>query len=326
MSCGPELLHHFRGHKDGVTAVDMNPRVKEVVSASRDGTIVVWNWNQEKKAYKFSGHTGPCLDVRFSRSGHLMASASADRTLRLWQPNNQLGDSVALTGHSGPVNCLDFSPDNLRIASGADDKTVRLWTISQARLTGSLGQHDPGSQHQDRVLSVQFAPSASSSLVASCSADRSVKLWDERSTRCVASLPPDEDGTMPRHLSFHPTGTCLAVASGDRVKVLDVTGGMRLRQLYLAHVGQVNQVSFHPSGNYLLSAGHDGTVKLYDCLKEARPLYTVRGHEGAVAAVAFSPNGGFFCTGGEDSQVMMWRREAVGGGSSTREVLAQINR
>ena len=64
-------------------------------------------------------------------------------------------------------------------------------------------------------------------------------------------------------------------------------------------------MSFHPSGNYLLSAGHDGSVKLYDCLKEARPLYTVRGHEGAVAAVAFSPNGGFFCTGGEDSQVRM---------------------
>ena len=64
----------------------------------------------------------------------------------------------------------------------------------------------------------------------------------------------------------------------------------------------VNQIAFHPNGNFLLSASNDSTLKVFDIL-EGRLFYTVHAHQGPVTAVATSKDGEFFATGGADEQV-----------------------
>ncbi|PAA75880.1 hypothetical protein BOX15_Mlig012063g1 [Macrostomum lignano] len=80
----------------------------------------------------------------------------------------------------------------------------------------------------------------------------------------------------------------------------------KLVQHYPVHEGPANGIAFHPSGNFLLSAGDDSTLRLYDLL-EGRLIYTLRGHDGAVTACSFSVCGANFASGGADQQVFLWR-------------------
>lgn len=80
----PALKRSFKGHKDAITAIAFNPNLKQVVSSSLDGTVMVWNFKPSLRPYRFIGHKGPVYDVQVSPQGNLIASCSADETVRIW--------------------------------------------------------------------------------------------------------------------------------------------------------------------------------------------------------------------------------------------------
>ncbi|CAF1576976.1 unnamed protein product, partial [Rotaria sordida] len=75
---------------------------------------------------------------------------------------------------------------------------------------------------------------------------------------------------------------------------------------YANHVASVNNVAFHPNGNFLLTASSDATLKIFDLL-EGRLIYTLHGHQGPAMSVAFSKQGDYFASGGQDQQVLVWK-------------------
>jgi centriolar protein POC1 len=80
----------------------------------------------------------------------------------------------------------------------------------------------------------------------------------------------------------------------------------QLMQHYPAHSDQVTSISIHASGNYILSASADSSMKIWD-IREGRLLYTIQGHTGPILSAAFSPNGEHFASGGADAMVMVWK-------------------
>ena len=93
----PSLERTFRGHKGPVNSVVFKPDLKQLASGSEDGSVMVWNFRPQLRAYRFVGHTGAVNDVAYSPSGRLLASASDDQTVRIWLPNVK-GDSSVLKG------------------------------------------------------------------------------------------------------------------------------------------------------------------------------------------------------------------------------------
>ena len=76
------------------------------------------------------GHTDTVTGVPSAPTASLLASASADKTLRLWDVANVHALGAPLIGHDGPVLAVAFSADGQRLASGSADHTVALWQVS----------------------------------------------------------------------------------------------------------------------------------------------------------------------------------------------------
>ncbi|NXN15810.1 POC1B protein, partial [Indicator maculatus] len=263
-------------------------------TSSLDG-LMVWKLKEQCRAYRFVGHEEAVTSVQFSADGQLLASASQDRTVRLWIPCIH-GESSVLRGHTAAVRSVSFSQDGHLVVSASNDKSIKVWQVRTQRLSFSL------LQHTHWVRSARFSPDGR--LIASCSEDKSVRLWDTRNKTCIDSFL--DYGGFSNYVDFNPSGTCIASAgSNHTVKLWDI----RMKQLlqhYKVHTAGVNCVAFHPSGNYLITASTDGTMKILDVL-EGRLIYTIYGHKGPVHSVAFSKGGEKFASGGADSKVFLWK-------------------
>lgn len=97
------------------------------------------------------GHYGQITDLQESPDGKLLASASADGTIKIWQKNTGILLKT-LDAHTEVVTSIDFSPDGKTIISGSNDKTVRLWDVLTGQLSTILGRHD------GEVQFVAFSP------------------------------------------------------------------------------------------------------------------------------------------------------------------------
>jgi type II secretory pathway predicted ATPase ExeA len=122
-------------------------------------------------------HTGAVYGVDFAPDGRTLATASGDRTVRLWDLSDRdqprpLG--APLTGHTGAVYGVAFAPDGRTLATASDDQTVRLWDLSDRDRPRPLGP--PLTGHTGAVRGVAFAPDGHT--LATASTDQTVRLWD----------------------------------------------------------------------------------------------------------------------------------------------------
>ena len=100
-----------------------------LASGNHDGSICLWRRNQKKPIY-LRGDKNSVLSLAFSPDGKILASASKEKTMRLWDIESQKNLAI-YRDYSSSVNAVSFSPDGKKLASGDDDGNIYIWPIKK---------------------------------------------------------------------------------------------------------------------------------------------------------------------------------------------------
>jgi WD40 repeat protein/TolB-like protein len=155
--------------------------------------------------------------------------------------------------------------------------------------------------HKSEVLSVAF--SLDGRILASCSKDKTIRLWDVDKKKELKSLTGHKMGV--NCIAFSPNGLLLASGGNDKkVIVWNLEKGTE-EKVFTGHKRKVLAVAFSADGSLLASAGEDKIVKLWD-LSTGYELGELKGHGKAVHSIAFHPDGRSITTGSQDKSMRTW--------------------
>jgi WD40 repeat protein len=255
-----DLVHALR-HPDAVLRAIFTPDGARVATACADGVVRVWRASDGKLLHTLAGHTGAVVDLAFSRSGQLLATAGdEDNTARIWRAD---GKELHVLRHRGAVTRIAFSPDSQLVVTASEDEMARLWDVTSGKVVHQLRGHT------EAVRDAEF--SRDGTRVVTASDDRDARIWSVTTGRPVVLLRGHFRG--PQTASFSPDGRWVVTTGRIAAGLWDSTTGRFFAPTGLDadpfirghETGPLTSAVFSPDGRRILTAAGDGTVRTYVC-------------------------------------------------------------
>ena len=174
----------FQAHDDYIRSLIIHPTLPYLISSSDDCLIKLWDWEknwEHRRTYEGHGHY--VMQIAFNpKDFNTFASASLDRTIKIWGVTGTESAHYSLLGHTQGVNCVEYyqGGDKPYMISGGDDMKIKVWDYQTKQCIHSL------TGHHHNISSVIFHSDLP--LIISTSEDSTVKLWHSSTFRLESTL------------------------------------------------------------------------------------------------------------------------------------------
>jgi WD40 repeat protein/serine/threonine protein kinase len=328
-----KCLRTLTGHTQRVLAAALSADGRYALSGSEQGVLLFWDAATGQCLRAFDAHQYGVASVALTAGGWHGLSGGADAQVKLWPRLSEplTAPSVLCRVHApertasaGKVYARNLVLARRALAEGdlpgaaqrvrqaraqpgyrrhaealADWMDLYLWL--PRRGLGAAWEGGVFTGHRHAVTSL--AMSLDGAVAVSGSKDRTLKVWDVPSGRCLHTLRGHEGSVWSVWLSDDGRHA-LSSSQDQTVKLWDVAAGRCLRTLH-GHKGAVWSVCRTADGRYAWSASWDGTVRLWEAAT-GRCLRTLRAHEAEVNRVALSPDERQLVSASWDGTLAVW--------------------
>ena len=248
----------------------ITPSGKYVVTGFDSGALRVYSLPELRLVGKQeNAHSTDVKRLSFNTDGTLLASASLDKTAKLWAvaPDGTLTERQTFSGHTDAIHGLAFSPNGTILATASYDGRVGLFTIGtqEKRFIDA---------HEGYVGSVAFDASGTRLLSAGYD-DKTARLWD------LTTNPPTQTQAFPKArdrllwATLSPNGEVMASVGRDRIVEVYSTHNAQWLHRLVGHEQMIYRAIFSPDGHQLATVSSDATARLWD-LDTGEELFTLR--------------------------------------------------
>ncbi|MBZ9848860.1 WD40 repeat domain-containing protein [Mesorhizobium sp. CA14] len=289
----------LEGHRDAVVWLAVSADGHEILSASTDRMIKLWDIDGKRLIRDLGQHKDMARTALFMPDGRTALTAGDDGEIVLRQLSDGTVLHVFSSGANGGVRQLKISPDGKRAVSGHDTGSVVVWDLGKGAVLRVLPGHDWS------VSSVAISPDGTRALTGSI--DGELKLWDIVSGKQLRSWHGHDRGAYGA--VFLADGHHAVTGSGDyTIKLWDLDTFKEVRR-FDGHSGTVYALALSADGKRLGSVSLDGTARIWNVDTGAEIAEFDPG-TGPIYSVAFAADGTLL-TGGIDRSIRDW--PAAGG-------------
>lgn len=297
-----------------------------------DNQIYVYDVLESRQAYVLTGNTIRVRDMIFSKNGDVLFSVDFNGDLKSWDIKTGKLIKSGKAGSFSPA-WLETSPreDVIMVADYKEVCYVDATTFSILKVFKSKAH---------RIVNFSYSPKME--IIATAADDITLKLWDLKQNKIVASLPGffpcefspvenvlvtmhyslklavynpltgevtkylDPEGELITNLTISIDGDFVAGAGwGGVIRVWNLESGKLVSKLK-GHENGIYNLSFSPDGTTLASAGLDQTIRIWNVKKE-KLLHTIKNHEVLASDVKFSPDGNWLASVGWDKKIFLYK-------------------
>ncbi|KAL6855328.1 Protein sof1 [Amphichorda felina] len=305
MHAAPFVGQLGRGHVDGVYSLAKDPNsLERVASGSGDGVVKVWDVAQKDEIWHTTAHENIVKGMEWTRDQKLLTCA-ADRTIKLFDPYNTRSEARPISSWLGSNAFTSLSHHRSKNAFAAASNVVAIYDLERHSAAPEVLKWPTA---VDAITNVAFNY-VETSVLASCSSDRSLVMYDLRTstpvTKTVLTFASNRIAWSPME-AFN-----FACASEDHnIYLFDMRKMDRALNVLKDHVAAVMDVEYSPTGEELVSASWDRTVRLWDRnYGHSRDIYHTKRMQRVMAA-RWTPDAKYILSGSDDGNIRIWRANA----------------
>ncbi|MFQ3618173.1 MAG: tetratricopeptide repeat protein [Cyanobacteriota bacterium] len=291
-----QCIHPLEPHHDEVTGLLFSANGKSLISASKDGSIKLWNPLKGTLLCTLETGSSAIATIALSTNGEMLASVSDTPELKIW--DLKTGTFLKkLAPQLSAIAALAFHPHQPILIVASENGSITFWDLRSGKLVKGLNWQ------KTSISALKISPDGRTLAIAS--GDGSLVLWNLSLNRPMRTLDWHCGGISS--MAFTADDSRLVLGCQDHhLRIWDQVGD-RLSVILAGHEAAITSVSTGHSRATVASGSGDRTVRLWNVATE-QLLALLDGHEAAVTAVDFLEAQSILASGSADGSILIWRR------------------